>query len=642
MLQWINDRMKVIGWIFILPLALVFAVWGVGGIVDFSSRQEKGLRVNGEDVNLEQLRLAYQERLAQAARVYPDDVPAPVRANIKSGIVDEFVSTALLNQKVKELRYTVSDRDVVQSIQRFQGFQVAGRFNKDAYYSLLKARGYTPERFEAEQRQLLVARTLEAGVVLSAFATPAELERAAALKGETREVAYAVIPVAKFVASASPDAAAVKAYYDAHQDEFKTPETVHLSYVALRVGATANEVAVDEAGLKAYYDTVKDRFVEAEKRRARHILIQPGSDEAAAKRKADEVYALASKPGADFAALARQYSQDAGSVQQGGDLGLVEKSFFVGAFADAVFSMKPGEIRGPVKTQFGWHVIKLEAIEAGQSKSFEQARAELEPEYRKTEAERRFGERQEKLEQLAFEQNGSLEPVAKALGLKIEELPSFYKGLAGNELAANAKVLQAAFGADVLAGQNSRPLELSPGNVVVIRATDHKIPELQALEAVRARAEEGARRELAARSTAKAAEQLVASLAAGEPWERALKPLGAVATPTPEKPAPATTVRFAAAKFIGRAEAGVPPVLLSAVFTAKPPAPGTTTSASARLPNGDTAVFAVTTVKAGVPKADGGAERREIANTIGEADFAAYLAQLRARSDVHYSPAIFE
>ena len=140
MLQWINDRMKVIGWIFILPLALVFAVWGVQGIVNFTTSQDRGLKVNGEDVNPERVRQAYQEQVAQLSRQFPDEVPAQARKAAQDKIVDEFVNTSLLDQKVKALHYVVSDKDVVESISHYPGFLVGGEFNKDAYFALLRAR----------------------------------------------------------------------------------------------------------------------------------------------------------------------------------------------------------------------------------------------------------------------------------------------------------------------------------------------------------------------------------------------------------------------------------------------------------------------------------------------------------------------
>ena len=331
MLQWINDRMKVFGWLFVLPLAVVFVFWGVQGIVSFSTRQDKGLQVNGEAVNLERVRQAYQQQLAQLSHAFPDDIPATAKAEMQQRLVDEFVATALIHQKTDELGYMVSDADVLRSIQTYPSFQVGGKFDRESYFAVLHAQGYTPDRFEAEQRELLKSRALEGALFVSAFATPVEVARAVALKGETREAGYAVLPLKKFMPTVKVDDAAVTAYYEAHKTGYLSPDTVHLSYVALRVADAAKDVPVDDTALRAYYETVKQQFIEPEKRHARHILIQLNGDDAAAKKKADEIYAEATRPGADFAALAKKYSQDAGSAAQGGDLGWAEKSFFVRA-----------------------------------------------------------------------------------------------------------------------------------------------------------------------------------------------------------------------------------------------------------------------------------------------------------------------
>ena len=664
MLQWINDRLKVIGWIFILPLALVFAVWGVHGIVDFATSRDKGLRVNGEDLRIDRVRQAYQERLAELNRAYPEEIPAEVRSGVQKSTVERFVNTALVDQHVAALGYSVSDRELVQSIEAIESFQVAGKFNLDSYHALLRAQGFTPDQFEADQRRSLRERTLEGGLFLSSFVTAKELAEATALTGETRELEYAVLPAARFAAGAKPDASAISAYYERHKDEFKSPETVRLSYVALKVEDVAHEVLVDEPALRAYYDTVKERYIEAEKRHARHILIAAGSDAAAAEKKAAEVLALARKPGGDFAALARQYSQDTGSAAQGGDLGWAEKSFFVAPFADALFALEPGEIRGPVKTQFGWHIIRLEEIAPGKVRTFEQVRAELEQEYRRVEAERRFGERQEKLDQLAFEASDSLERAAHALGVKVEEIAAFGRGATAGpraaELAASPKVLQAAFSADVLGGQNSRAIEIAPGNVLALRAAEHKLPVQQPLEAVRARVEDGVRGELAdseARAAAARVAAAVQGFKAGESWEPILKPIGSVvpiladkpaAPPVPQPkavpakaPAP-DALRLQGARFVGRQEAGVTPELLKQVFGAGRPAEGKPIVGNLRLASGDYAVFAITAVKPGAPAAEAQNERRTLGNAAAQAEFAGYLARLRGRAQVHINPTIFE
>src|SRR6185295_3171120 len=228
-------------------------------------------------------------------------------------------------------------------------------------------------------------------VIESAFVAPYELDRRYAMERQEREIDYALIAASSFEASTSISDEQVKKWYEDNQDKYLLPETVNLQYVELTRERAESSIEVTEQGLKDYYEQVKDRFTSQERRHGRHILITVGDgvDDAAAKKQAEELTAKA-KAGADFAQLAKENSKDAGSAQQGGDLGLATRDVFVGPFADALFSMSAGEIRGPVKTEFGYNVIKLEEIQPGHVKSFDEAHAELEAEYRKERAQNIF------------------------------------------------------------------------------------------------------------------------------------------------------------------------------------------------------------------------------------------------------------
>jgi hypothetical protein len=199
---------------------------------------------------------------------------------------------------------------------------------------------------------------LQDGIAFSAFVTPQELERARALQEEQREVAWFVIPASRYAAQNAPDEAAVSAYYEQNKSSYVTPETLTMKYVELQVSDLLSQVTVTDAELQEHYESIKDRFIEQEKRRGRHILLQVSNDseDAAARKRAEEVLAKVNA-GGDFAKLAREYSQDAGSAAEGGDLGWAERSFFVGPFADALFAMVA--VRGPcarssVTTSSGW------------------------------------------------------------------------------------------------------------------------------------------------------------------------------------------------------------------------------------------------------------------------------------------------
>jgi peptidyl-prolyl cis-trans isomerase D len=641
MLQWINDRVKHFGWILLAPIALTFVVWGVHGIADFSTQSSKGLKVNGVDVPVERIRRAYQEQMSQLRRFIPDgELPAALVESTRKSLLDRFVGSALLDGQAEAQKYIVTDQQVIDAIHQIPAFQVGGQFNRDAYEAALRQEGYTWQRFEAEERQSLRSRQLEGGLAISAFLTPQEYARTVALEKETRETSWVLVPAAKYAALVHPDDKALNDYYEAHKERFMTADTVALDYVELKLEAVASVVDVSDTALRAYYDTLKDRYVEPEKRRARHILVEAGSDPARAEEKAKDLYRQATAPGADFAALAKANSQDPGSAPQGGDLGWAEKSSFVGPFADALYAMQPGEIRGPIRTQFGWHVIKLEEVKAGQQKSFEEVRPSLEAEYRRNEAEKRFGEQQEKLDTLAFENAGSLEPVAKALGLTVRSIPDYTRAAGGGGLPPAPKLVAAAFSADVLGGQNSRAIELSPGDVVVVRAGNHRPPVQQTRAEVEDQVQAGARDEAATAAAAAAASSVVAAVRAGKPFAEAIAVLGPT-RPFDEKPdakADAKTdpapVRYQPPRSLTRRMGGIEPALLAAVFRA--PA-----AADVRLGK-DSVAFVVSGVTPGVVNPAATQDLRPYTQAVGASEIGAYVATLRAKAKVSVDPKLFE
>src|ERR1019366_8270420 len=191
--------------------------------------------------------------------------------------------------------------------------------------------------------------------------------------------------------------------------------------------------------LKAYFEEQKtktpERYTQAEQRRVRHILLQvtdPKQD-AALKAKADAILARA-QGGEDFSKLAKEFSQDPGSSQQGGDLGWSDRKAWVAPFADAAFSMKEGEVRGPVKTQFGYHILKLDGIQPVSVKTFEQGKSELESEYRRGEAERLFNNAQDQLADAALQNTTDIDVVARKAGLQVHDVHDFSRTDGGGEL----------------------------------------------------------------------------------------------------------------------------------------------------------------------------------------------------------------
>jgi len=408
---------------------------------------------------------------------------------------------------------------------------------------------------------------------------------------------------------------------------------VTLSYVELKMDAEAAHPS--EAVLKAYFDGIKERFTEPERRHARHILIKAGANAQETLAKAQKVYAEVMQPNSDFAALAKKYSDDPGSAAQGGDLGVQQKSDFVGPFAEALFAMKAGEVKGPVKTEFGYHIIKLDEIQPGKTADFEKVRAQVESEYRKNESEKKFNDNQEKLERLAFEQSGSLNPLAEAIKVGITTVRDYHKGLNDNPVLSHPKVMDAAFSAEVLGGQNSRPIEIAPGDVVVLRVSDHRAPQVLALTEVHERVVKALQQEIAIKRQREAYEGIAAMVKTGG------KSLDEIVASEGQTFPEFKGLKVSEAKLTSRRDTDVNAALKQAIF--KMPAHVNTLAPLVTLDNQDAWVAELTSVRPGDPAVDASVWGPLLTRSYAGRDLEVYLARLRDRAKISFNrKALFE
>ena len=421
--------------------------------------------------------------------------------------------------------------------------------------------------------------------------------------------------------------------YEKNKTGYKTEETVSLQYVQLKLGDVAASVPVTEEGLRQYYEQVApERFQDPERRRARHILIESGTDDAAAKKKADDVFAQA-KAGADFAKLATQYSDDPGSKAQGGELGWATRESFVKPFADALFAMQVGEVKGPVKTQFGYHVIQLEEVQAPHQRSFDEVRAELESEYRNEKAQSLFYEQSQQLADESFASLSELDSVAKKLGLQLQTVET-YTRKGGGPFGSDRKVIEAVFSDDVLQQrQNSPAINFGDDSAIVLRVTDYKPSVQRTLDEMRPEIEASLRAQAVRKAAVAAASAEAARLNGGASFADVAKGLGL-------QPAGVVTLT--------RTAETVPAPLLKAAYAVPRPAPGKVSSGTAVLPNGDIALFVVTDVKSGALPAtpDAASQVSQLAQRVaGQGagiEFSAYIAELVRTAKVKLNEKVFE
>jgi peptidyl-prolyl cis-trans isomerase D len=350
------------------------------------------------------------------------DVRAFEGVENKREILDRLIDERVLRLASARAGIAVGNSQVRGTIQGIEAFQVGGRFNPERYQLALASQvpARTPRQFENMVRESLQQSLLPTRIGESAFVAPGELDRLLRLLGEKRDVAYVVLP------KPVPDTAAVSGaeidkWYRGHAQDYRAPETVAIEYVEIDAASLPVGAVADDAALRQRYEQEKTRYVQAEQRLASHILVavKAGADAAtqkAAEQKAARLAAQAKAPGADFAALAAANSDDIGSKAGGGDLGWVAKDGSLAKpFEDALFAMQAGEVRGPVKTDFGWHVIQVRESKAGQQVPFEQVREELARGQAEADRERMFNDLTGKLVDLVYKNPTALTPAASQL-----------------------------------------------------------------------------------------------------------------------------------------------------------------------------------------------------------------------------------
>jgi peptidyl-prolyl cis-trans isomerase D len=628
-----NIREKLQGWIAVavlliiaVPLALTFVS------SDFTVTSANfAARVNGEDIPSVDFQRVYQNQLVERQEATGDQLPAEAEEQLKRSTLDGLVLNRVVTQYVRDEGYRVGAERVIQEIRSQPVFQVGGQFSKPAYDATLAAQGISPQMYESQQQSLLAIRQLQDGLVESAFFTPAELRRLIALDQERRDVAYVLLDPRELGAGIAVSDADIQAYYSSNPAQFQSAESATLEYVEISLADMARDYVPDEAAIREAYEADPTRFRTAEERRARHILITVDADrnDAGARTLADDIAARLAK-GEDFAALASQYSGDPGSAARGGDLGFAAAGNYVEAFDKALFALQAGETSQPVKTEFGYHIIRLDEVRAGAEQPLDQVRGQLSDELRQRRAQDEFYALAERVDDLSLENPTSLEPVARDTGLTVRRYEGFTRA-GGGPLGNSPDLVRAVFSPGVLDGTENAPLiELDETRAVVARVAEYKAPAPLPLEQVKAQIIERVRALRASTEAAARGERIVKRVEEGADFGAAVAAEGLKAI----EAGPLTRRSVAAS-----------PELLADLFRAPKPA-GRPVVRGAALPDGAYAVFQIRTVEAGdperIPLEQRDGQRRALAQRTAANETEALASNLREAADVVVAPDLFK
>ncbi|MEI8385060.1 MAG: SurA N-terminal domain-containing protein [Nitrosomonadaceae bacterium] len=474
---------------FILVLAtLPFLFWGVESYR--SDGEDHIAIVAGEKILRQELDQAMRNQ-QESMRGAGEDASMLDNPEERAAVLKRLIQQRLLKQEAARTGLTVLDPQLVDLIQGIGAFQQDGAFSKKRYEELLRDQGMTPLVFEERVRQEMLQQQLIDAYTRNGFVPDTVAERVLRLSEEKREVSMVQIQPEQYVAQMRPDDSAIKSYYDLHQTEFQVPEQVRVEYLVLSLDELAKQIRVDANEIRKYFEEHKDGFGRQEERQASHILISVATtasdaEKAAARVKSEQLLAQIKQTPQIFADLARQQSQDPGSAAKGGDLGFFGRGMMVKSFEDAVFQMRPEEIRGPIQTDFGFHIIKLSAIKPGVAVNFDDVKNQVEQELKKQKAEKTFGEMAEGFGNTVYEQSDSLQPAAEKFKLSVRQ--SDWISRKGGELPylTNGKLLQAIFSEDAIKNKrNTEAVEVTPNTLVVARVLNHRPSSLRSMAAAK-------------------------------------------------------------------------------------------------------------------------------------------------------------
>jgi peptidyl-prolyl cis-trans isomerase D len=525
MFEFIRNHPRMMQLVLLL-LSLPFVMVGVSSYNNRGGGSDGVATVDGKAITQQEWEAAQRRQLDQARQMMGDRFDQKLfdTPEAKQAVLDQLVAERAINAEIVRNHLTVGDAALQKAILDIQAFRKEdGSFDMDRYKAALAAQGMTPEMFDARMRHDLAVQQLVGSVEQTAFAPRTVANRLSDINSEEREVQEMLFPAANYVSQVKVTDEMVKAYYDKNAAQFQVPATIKAEYVVFDQPAVEKQVNVTDAEVADAYNKNKARFTTPEKRTASHILINvkkgaSAAEDAAAKAKAQAILDEVRKNPNDFAKIAKAQSQDPGSAELGGDLGVVQKGVFVKPVEDAIYGLKEGEVSGLVRSEFGYHIIKITKVVPESQKSLEDAKPEIVAELKKAKMSAKYSELAETFTNTVYEQSDSLKPVADKLGLTIQTVdgltPTPNPAL-GNSPVNNPKFLKAIFSDDAVKNKhNTEAVEVAPSVLVSGRVVEYKPASKRPLADVEAQIRQRVTQEEAAKLARQAGEAKLAAVKA--------------------------------------------------------------------------------------------------------------------------------
>jgi len=425
-----------------------------------------------------------QEKMREMMGKNPDQAMLN-SPQFRQSVLNELIEHKVTLSHASKAGMTVSDSELQKMIAAVEAFHdQSGKFSRERYRQLLQGQGLSPAAFENQVRSNIMLEQVRSVYSGSAFVPESVAERLLKIREQEREVSQVLFNPNDYRKQAEVSDADAEKYFTEHKGEFLVPERVKVEFVVLSLEAYQRSMQISDEEIRKFYADNMSRYQTAEERRASHILIPAAAsatpeEKAKAKALAEDLLKQVRQNPRKFGEVAAKFSKDPGSAEKGGDLGFFARGLMVKPFDEAAFSMKVGEIAGPVETQYGFHIIRLDAIKAVQTTPLESVKAQIVEEIRKPKVAKAFAEAADNFNNLVYEQFDSLQPAIDALKLTLQK--SDWVSRAGgnpNPLLNNDKLLAALFSDEVLKNKhNTSAIEVQPNMLLAARVTEHKPSE---------------------------------------------------------------------------------------------------------------------------------------------------------------------
>ena len=615
-----NIRERFTGRFALVVLALIclpFLFFGVPN--DFIATEDVA---SVDDINISQpfFENQYQNEMLRydsEGIEIPDEARIFVRQNVLNNIINDVLTEKFINEN----GINISDEFIARVIQSSPEFMIDGQFSRDRYYTWLNERVIEPSLFEENQRINIRKGQLERGIRATSFVTPSEYRRYLNLIGEQRNVTIAEIDLSVLADPINLEEEDIQEYYSSRSNEFLQPESIDFSYIELRKDQLNNDLEITDDEILQYYNDSGQRFAQDERRQASHILILLGEDEALSLQRANDTLERINN-GESFSDLVLSISDDEGSKRSDGDLGMLPRSQLPGALGDAIFSMAEGEISEVVRTDFGFHIVRLDRVESDGKVPLELVESELKQELFLQKAGQNFTDQERALSDALFDAD-NLSQLADIIGLEVMN-EEFFSSQGGGSFGSNQIVIDAVF--DAHRDNNyelSDILEIDADRSIVFQIEGYNEAKVRPLEDVRDTIVADMKLVSAEVLANDIATRLESLLFKGESIQEVANELSSVRTVN---------------KSMNRASEDDDFMLQASVFGEKRSKDGVPRIGTVIMSNGNYAVYSVTESIYGIPESIPQNERddaRELLNQrSGLSDYSAFISELEQRADI--------